>query len=70
MIIKELRKEHGWSQRVMAELLSVNAEQYKKWEQRGRMPAKYLPLFSKLTNRTIDFILSEPRGGGGGGGGG
>jgi len=47
MRIRELGEERGWSQRVMAELLGVNREQYKKWEQRGQMPAKYLPMFSK-----------------------
>lgn len=59
MVIKELRHKHGWSQSAMAQLLGVNREQYKKWEQRGQMPAKYLPAFSKLTNTPIETILGN-----------
>jgi DNA-binding transcriptional regulator YiaG len=58
MRIKELRAELGWSQKVMAELLGVTLTRYQKWEQRGRIPSEYLPAFSKLTNRTIEFILT------------
>jgi transcriptional regulator with XRE-family HTH domain len=58
MRIKELRKARGWSQRVMAELLGVELTRYQKWEQRGRIAAEFLPQFSRLTNRSIDFILT------------
>lgn len=61
MRIKELRAELGWSQKVMAELLGVTLTRYQKWEQRGRIPSEYLPAFSKLTNRTIEFILTGGR---------
>lgn len=60
MRIKELRKERGWSQRVMAELLDVALTRYQKWEQRGKLPPEYLPKFSKLVNKSIEFILVGP----------
>ena len=58
MRVKELRKGRGWSQRVMAELLDVELTRYQKWEQRGRIPPEYLPKFSKLVAKSIDFILT------------
>lgn len=61
MRIKELRTELGWSQKVVAELLGVPLARYQKWEQRGRIPTEYLWAFSRLTNRTIDFILTGGR---------
>jgi DNA-binding transcriptional regulator YiaG len=61
MRIKELRAELGWPQRVMARLMGVPLTRYQKWEQRGRIPAEYLPKFAQLTNRTIEFILTGGR---------
>jgi transcriptional regulator with XRE-family HTH domain len=61
MRIKELRAELGWPQRVMAEVMGVELTRYQKWEQRGRIPAEFLPKFSQLTNRTIEFILTGGR---------
>jgi transcriptional regulator with XRE-family HTH domain len=58
MRIKKLRKARGWSQRVMAELLGVELTRYQKWEQRGRIATEFLPQFARLTNRSIDFILT------------
>ena len=58
MRMKELRKGLGWSQRVMAELLGVSLTRYQKWEQRGHISAEFLPKFSRLTNRSIDFIMT------------
>lgn len=62
MRIKELRVERGWSQKIMAELIEVKLTRYQKWEQRGRIPAEFLPKLSKLTNRSIDFILTGSAG--------
>jgi transcriptional regulator with XRE-family HTH domain len=58
MRLKELRQEQGWSQRVMATLMDVTLTRYQKCEQRGRLPAELLPKFSKLVNKSIDFILT------------
>ena len=60
--VKELRKAHGWSQRDAADLIGVKLTRYQKWEQRGRIPPEFLPKFSKLTNKSIEFILTgDPR---------
>jgi len=61
MRIKELRAELGCPQRVMAELMGVELTRYQKWDQRRRIPAEFLPKFSQLTNRTIEFILTGGR---------
>ena len=58
MRIKELRKKQGWSQRDAADLIGVKLTRYQKWEQRGRVPSEFLPIFSKLTNTSIEFILT------------
>jgi DNA-binding transcriptional regulator YiaG len=61
MRIKELRKKQGWSQRMMAEFIGIELARYQKWEQRGRVPPEFLPIFSKLTNTSIEFILTGKR---------
>jgi DNA-binding transcriptional regulator YiaG len=61
MRIKALRKKQGWSQRMMAELIGIELARYQKWEQRGRVPPEFLPIFSKLTNTSIEFILTGKR---------
>jgi transcriptional regulator with XRE-family HTH domain len=58
MRIKELREELGCSQRVMARLIEVKLTRYQKWEQRGRIPAEFLPEFARITNSSIEFILT------------
>lgn len=57
MRIKKLRKGRGWSQRDMADLVGIELTRYQKWEQRGRVPAQFLPRLARLFNETIEFIL-------------
>jgi hypothetical protein len=42
----------------MATLMDITLTRYQKCEQRGRLPAELLPKFSKLVNKSIDFILT------------
>jgi DNA-binding transcriptional regulator YiaG len=61
MRIKELRQKKGWSQRMMAQFIGIELARYQKWEQRGRVPPEFLPIFSKITNTSIEFILTGRR---------
>ena len=58
MRIRELRQELGCTQRVMAGLINVSLTRYQKWEQRGRIPTDFLPEFARLTNCSIEFVLT------------
>ncbi len=57
--IQMLRKQHGWSQRELAEKLNVSFQAVSKWERGDNLPDSGILLYlAKLFNTTTDKILS------------
>lgn len=57
--IQELRKQHGWSQRELAEKLGVSFQAVSKWERGDNLPDSGILLYlAKLLNTTADKLLS------------
>jgi len=57
--IQILRKQHGWSQRELAEKLGVSFQAVSKWERGDNLPDSGILLYlAKLLNTTADKLLS------------
>ena len=58
--LKKIRKEKGFSQEELAEIMNVSRQAVSKWEQGGGYPEveKLLLLSSKL-NISLDSLMSE-----------
>lgn len=56
--VKEERDRKGWSQVVMADMLGVPFERYKKYENRSTLPLYLLERFSKLVDRDIQYLVT------------
>ncbi len=58
--IKELREQHGLSQRKTAELLEMHTTQYQRYESGERtVPADFLIKLADLYNVSIDYIVGR-----------
>jgi transcriptional regulator with XRE-family HTH domain len=58
--IKELREQHGLSQRKAAELLEMHTTQYQRYETGERtVPADFLIKLADLYNVSIDYIVGR-----------
>jgi len=57
--IQNLRKQHGWSQKELADRLNVSFQAVSKWERGDNLPDSSILLYmAKLLNTTTDKILS------------
>lgn len=56
--VKDARDHKGWSQMVMADMLGVPFERYKKYENRSTLPIYLLERFSKLVDRDIQYLVT------------
>lgn len=57
--IQNLRKQHGWSQKELADRLNVSFQAVSKWERGENLPDSGVLLYmAKLLNTTTDKILS------------
>lgn len=57
--IQNLRKQHGWSQKELADKLNVSFQAVSKWERGENLPDSSILLYlAKLLNTTADKILS------------
>ena len=57
--IQNLRKQHGWSQKELADMLNVSFQAVSKWERGDNLPDSGILLYmAKLLNTTTDKILS------------
>ena len=57
--IQNLRKQHGWSQKELADRLNVSFQAVSKWERGDNLPDSGVLLYlAKLLNTTTDKILS------------
>jgi len=57
--IQTLRKQHGWSQKELADKLNVSFQAVSKWERDDNLPDSGVLLYlAKLLNTTTDKILS------------
>lgn len=57
--IQNLRKQHGWSQKELADKLNVSFQAISKWERGENLPDSSILLYlAKLLNTTADKILS------------
>lgn len=54
----ELRAAAGMTQAEMAAALGIPLERYKKYENRSAMPVDLLEPFSRLVNRSIEFVVA------------
>ena len=58
--LKELRKEKGFTQQEVADLVHVNRVQYTNWESGKRQPSyERLSMLACIFDVSIDFLLSE-----------
>lgn len=56
--IAKLRKEHGWSQRELAEKLNVSDKTVSKWENGGVPSIDLFPAIAKLFAISIDYLIT------------
>lgn len=58
--IKELREEHGYSQRKVAELLEMHTTQYQRYETGERaIPVDFLIKLADLYNVSLDYLVGR-----------
>ena len=57
-IIRELRKENGWTQKQLAEMLNVDNTTISSWELgKNDVPSAIIVQLAKLFDTTSDFLL-------------
>lgn len=58
--LKDLREDHDFTQKVIAEKLNISRPQYSLYETGKRdIPADLLSILAKLYNTSIDFIVGD-----------
>ena len=55
--IAKLRKEKGWSQAQLAEMLNISDKAISKWENGGMPSVDIFPKLSKIFNVSIDYLM-------------
>lgn len=56
--LRALRKERGWTQAELADLLDVDLASYQKYEIRSAFPLHLLPKLSLLVGRDTLYLLT------------
>lgn len=60
VILRELRKEKGWSQEYVARQIDVSLTAYNNWETEKTNPrAKYLIKLAELYSVSVDYIMGR-----------
>lgn len=58
--LKDLREDHDFTQKIIAEKLKISRPQYSLYESGKRdIPVDLLSILAKLYNTSIDFIVGD-----------
>lgn len=58
--LKDLREDHDFTQKVIAEKLKISRPQYSLYETGKRdIPADLLSILAKIYNTSIDFLVGD-----------